>query len=244
MVNFTDFCKQLTDRVNNPTGLNQGENTDFCWASSCMAYLYETNPKGMVDAMFSLYLTGSFKYNTGLGDLIMTPTSVERDAVGSSTFDNNKGLTGHVVDQMLLLSAAENFKGYMNKINKTYKPGDEDNKWWAGAPLSKAHDMWTAFGFNVIVSGTDLWPMPYGQEQDIMTHMANNYSVVLFINSELFKFNRGANTSATHYIRLKALSQTNNIDNVTYWDYGANHTFKIDKGRFNKSLYGIIYIKQ
>ncbi len=57
-----EFIDQMTNRVTNPSELNQGKGTNFCWAAQCLSYVYEKDPKGMVDAMVSLYTGGTFSY--------------------------------------------------------------------------------------------------------------------------------------------------------------------------------------
>src|SRR6202035_263213 len=162
-----EFTEQLKDRVLNPDALNQGKNTDFCWAAACMSYAYGTNPEGMVDAMFSLYTTGKFSYSTGSGDLSLTPTRKARRAVGSDTFKNNtdnqtnkenSGLAGNKVDQMLFMTLAstKNFKSPLNILELRYKPGRQESGLWAGRTFGATVRLWKAFEFSEKAEGSSL----------------------------------------------------------------------------------------
>lgn len=72
-----------------------------------MSYVYEKNPEGMVQAMFGLYTPGTFSYDNGGDGFTFTSADFINNAVGSSTFDNNPGLKGKEVDQMLFMTLGE-----------------------------------------------------------------------------------------------------------------------------------------
>lgn len=176
----------------------------------------------MVDAMFSLYNTGTFNYDNGGDGFKFSPAQYINDAAGSNTFDNNPGLKGNKVDQMLFMTLGAKFKGYTNAADGQYNPGDEDgSKTWAGGVISKAKDMWNAFGYDVKVSGSDLGWSSLNKGGAAM-EMLKSHDVVLFINSPLFLRDEWKNNwFGTHYIRVNQMSSANGNYSVGYWDYGA-----------------------
>jgi RHS repeat-associated protein len=239
-----EFISQLTERINNPSGISQGEGTNFCWAAACASYVYEKNPAGVVEAMFSLYTTGTFSYDNGGDGFSFTPADYINDAAGSGTFNDNAGLAGNKVDQMLFMTLGARFKGYLN-VDDSYDPGDEST-FWASGNLGKAKDLWNAFGYDVKVSGSDLGWGASNKGGTVMTTLKSN-DVVLFVNSPLFfRDNRSANWTGTHYIRVKSLSSSNGLYKVGYWDYGLWKTGKdarrISHKQFWQSTYGMIAI--
>jgi len=240
-----EFINQLTKRIDNPSGINQGEGTNFCWAAACMSYVYEKNPAGMVDAMFSLYTTGTFTYNNGGDGFSFSPADHINDAVGSGTFDDNLGLGNNKVDQMLFMTLSAKFKGYMN-VDRTYNPGDEESPTWSGGNLGKVKEMRNAFGYNVKVSGTDLGWIASDKGGTVMKTM-KSFDVVLYINSSLFlRDNWAANSTGTNFIRVDSLSSSNGLYKVCYWDYGlwktGNDARRIPHNQFLWSTYGMITI--
>ena len=248
-----EFIKSLTERVNTPDGLNQGEETNFCWAAACMSYTYNSDPKGLVDAMFSLYNTGTFTYQNGTDKSVsITPLNYINDAVGGAAFNNEGALANNKADQMLFMTLSAGFKGYMNTDRK-YDTGDEENPSWSGGNFTKAVNLWQSFGHNITYSGADLSNIAtrgYGANQmanSLSSLMSAGFDVTLFVNSPKFKdkpWGELKNISGTHYIRVTGISVLSNSINLNYWDYGkwtTNHS--LTPRQFRTSMYGYIAVK-
>ncbi len=239
-----EFINQLTERINNPSGISQGEGTNFCWIAACASYVYEKNPVGMVEAMFSLYTTGTFTYDNGGEGFSFSSADYINDGAGSGTFDDNTGLAGNKVDQMLFMTLGAKFKGYLN-ADDSYDPGDESTL-WASGNLGKAKNLWNAFGYDVKVSGSDLGWGASNKGGTVMKTL-KSHDVVLFVNSPLFlRDNWGANWWGTHYLRVDKMSSLGGNYTLDYWDYGSwkmgKDARRISHNQFWWSTYGMIAI--
>jgi RHS repeat-associated protein len=277
------FVKQLQSRIEHPEELKQGVGTNFCWAAACMSYVYEHDPKGMVDAMFNLYTTGTFKYSSASGTVSISPAEHVRNAVGSSTstLDEHEGLSGKVVDQMLFMTLAAGFKGenspsglnieqgamhgapavipnpdlepgtklagtegYMN-FDTHYDPGNEGASTWSGANLTKAHELWKAFGYNGEMFGSDIGHfLSNAGINKLFEELANHHEVILFINNPIFKgedkpWNR---FSGTHFIRVTGIKAEGEDMSIHFWDYGGWKDKKLSYTRMADALRGLITI--
>jgi RHS repeat-associated protein len=252
-VSAADFVKAMQERVNKPTEFNQGHGTNFCWAAACMSYVYEKNPLGMVNAMFSLYTTGDFRYSKGDGYItsMSNPSPNIRNEPGSpnSSFKNDIGLTNKA-DQMLLLMLGGAFKSYLN-TDRHYESGDQDRDvitegGWGASSLAKAHELWNSFGYQVKVSGTDI--IGGAATVSSTTTALKTYDIVLFVNGPLFLHDdlRFKNITGTHFIRVDQITNSGGKYNIHYWDYGGwkYRSTPISAGRFSDGTYGIIQIER
>lgn len=215
-----DFVNQLKERVSNPSGVHQGNKTYFCWAAACVSYLYEKNPAGMVEAMFSLYNTGTFCYDNGSEGLSITPPQYINDVVGTETFKDNGPLYNSEIDQMLFLSLGAKFKGYLNNKDLKYDPGDESG-YWASGTLGKVTDVWKAFGYNINSFGSDLgWANI--NKGDAVIEALKSQDVILYVNSSQFirDEKKKVTSTGTHYIRIHGITQKDGVYFISYWDYG------------------------
>jgi hypothetical protein len=235
----------LKERILQPDALNQGEHTNFCWASACMSYTYGTDPVQMVEAMFALYTTGTFTYGPG-GRLSLTPSDGVRDVVGTDEFANNKGLAEHPIDQMLFMTLAdvEQFKGATNIFNTQYdgkrprwlrkgvKPGDQENAFWSGRTFEATVSLLKAFGYDVTARGSSFHGMRLMQSPTHLTpqkevglpdwaasELAAGKDVILFVNGPLLRDETASifkYTVGTHFIRVRSMEQVPDIDTVTF----------------------------
>ncbi|HEX4966044.1 MAG TPA: RHS repeat-associated core domain-containing protein, partial [Thermoanaerobaculia bacterium] len=258
-----EFMEQLEARIREPYGLNQGKGTDFCWAAACMSYAYSTNPEGMVNAMFSLYTTGTFSYSSGSSKLSLTPSEKARIAVGTETFEQNtdnqtnkegSGLAGNKVDQMLLMTLAD-VKDFKSSINTdvNYKKGDQNRGKWAGRTFEATVGLWTAFGFDIVSGGSSfsinkLFQSPaassstkLGLAGSAVSDLERGRDVVLFVNGPLFRgesSNKARETVGTHFIRIRNMEQDKNTGNWSfeYWDYGHKDWRKTKEAMSSQKL--------
>lgn len=270
-VTAKEFIKQLKDRVLNPDALNQGKDTNFCWASACMSYTYGVKPVAMVNAMFRLYTTGTFRYATDDADLALTPSKEARTAVGTDVFkgntdnDRNKpgsGLAGNEVDQMLFMTLADvsAFRGFTN-VDIDYDPYDQEDPKWAGRSFGATVSLWKAFGFDITAKGYSIsWTRFFqsptesaSKEPGLLgwaaTELAGSRDIVLFINGPIFRNEQYSKLSVgvgTHFIRVRKLKQDDAAGNVTiqYLDYGHKdwRTETMPLQRLRYATHGVISI--
>ncbi|HEY3404411.1 MAG TPA: hypothetical protein VGK59_13565, partial [Ohtaekwangia sp.] len=250
-VDPNDFLDQLRARVAEAghEGTNQGAGTNFCWAAAIAKQVYKEDPKGMVDAMKDLYENGTFVYDNNNGGMNVPEASqAARDAVGSDVFNDNqdeeKGRTINELDQMLFMTLADHYEESLNILNQDYDPGDEEDIWASGV-LSKATKIWEDFGFDVEVTGADVKVQGFTivfNVFDVQEAMETN-DVVLYVNSDKFKYDEGLNATATHYIHVVSIEQVGNEYKITYWDYGKEQKpVTMDATQFSSAVYGMIEI--
>jgi hypothetical protein len=249
------FKKQLTERVNNPYGLDQGHGpkkgpggTNFCWIAAAMSYNYAKHPSKMVDLMINLFSNG----DASMGNMAIGVTQSLRDAVGSNTFDNDGGLKGQLVDQLLFMSIAGNVKGYVNLLNLSYDKEDEDAT-WASGNFSKFNKLMNVFGNKVESRGQDAKTCGVSTIE-IMDAQSVGKTVMLFVFSASFKNPppRGSsgdnlnpkNVFGTHFIQIRNVTQDGDNLKMDYWDYGGwtkDHIISVESLR--NCTYGILTTK-
>lgn len=246
------FLSQLRERTA-PGGhekTNQGFDTNFCWAAAIVKHVYENDPKGMADAMISLYNTGILQYDNNNGGLTVPEASQSaRNAIGTEVFDNNQNLaegrTINELDQMLFMTLADHYWGYSN-ANWDYDPNDEESSFWAGATLGKAVGVWEDFGYDIEATGSDVigWLNTGVNKINAINEALETKDVVLFINSGAFKKNDQAmNITATHFIHVFSIEPMSGGQyKVVYWDYGRVREARLDATQFALSVYGMIEI--
>lgn len=236
-------------------GANQGAGTNFCWAAAIAKHAYKNDPKGMAEAMIGLYENGTFVYDNNNGGMNVPEASpAARNAVGDEqVFGNNqdeaRGRTINELDQMLFmtLADAEKYRGISN-LEWDYDPDDEEDWKWSGKVLSKSTKVWEDFGFDVEVTGADVKLEGFTVVLnifDVQEAMETN-DVVLYVNSDKFKFNRGSDiTTATHYIHVVSIEQVGNKYKITYWDYGSEQKpVTMDATQFSEAVYGMIKLSK
>ncbi len=243
------FISQLTDRIINPYMLNQGK-TLFCWAAAPVAYFYDQSPVNMVEAVFNLYASGTFRFFNGNEYLSLTPGNRSVCAVGSETFSKNSDpLSGKVVDQMVLLTFADSYKCWIN-IDHRFNPGDQRKAIWAGATLNKEKRVWRDFGINVKKHGSDMLWAKKNKADILKDAIDQNKAVVLYINAAYF--NKKADkirmmrrrppfiTTGSHYILVKGFEKKQDEYRITFWDDDGLQNYSISPDLFQRSVFGIV----
>lgn len=247
-VDAKNFIEQLTVRVVHPEQLHQGDGTNFCWAAASMSYMIENDPRGYVGLMFGLYVNGKGVYEHGAERLQLEPSASVRESVGSEVFDDNAGLTGQIVDQMLLMTLADTFKGWINRVNRAYDEGDEEKFTWAGGDFSKFCRVMRAFDYTIQASGYDLLKRYTDKGRRIIEEQAAGHDVILFVHSPTFKKKRWGwmwNELGTHYVRVTNFRELGEEYVMDFWDYGEWHReHRLEQFRFEMCTYGVVIIKK
>jgi len=244
------FTSQLKDRVKNPSNFSQGDNTNFCWAAAVASYEYQTDPERMAKLMTELYLYGQSQS----GDLTLSTAKQIQRTVGSNTFDKNEGLSGQLVDQMLLLTLAHNFKDYVNILNNKYDPGDQ-NGLWASGTFNKFAAALKAFGHDIYAHGYDVMNVDVtGKNGSVITdEQTLKRDIFLFVNSASFKNpppeasdpnNFGGPPVGTHFVRIRNFTSVGDNYSFDYLDYGSWKPHVINRHAFERATFGIVTVEK
>jgi hypothetical protein len=247
-----EFTEDLRSRVLNPYGMDQGHKTgpgggtNFCWVAAACSYQYQRDPAMMVNLMMDLYSNG----HATIGSIDLLVRDNIRRAVFSNTFDNDGGLAGQAADQLLFLSIAANYKGYVNLLNSEYDPEDED-KTWASGNFNKFVGLLKAFGSNIVTAkGTDLGTSEVLGEsaQTLMNAQNAGQTIFLYVYSAHFKEpppdgSFAPSPSASHFVQVRNVQRNGNQFTMDYWDYGGWHSHKISLEGLRRATFGIVTTK-
>jgi len=236
-ISYDRLTKDLITRVNNPKSLNQGQETNFCWAAAFSTFLLRKDPQGIAKAIIGLYQTGTFHY----ANVSITPAKEIIANIGTETFANNAELNDNVIDQMLLMTLASEYKGYIN-FDRNYNSGDEEKATYAGRPIGAYNKVFNDFGITHRRVGSDFgWT---GDNAAELQSLNSDNTVFLYINSGFFF--RGAKVPVTgsHYVILEDINITEGQVTFTYWDYGHENgrTVTMSQNKFNHGTFGAIIV--
>lgn len=231
------LVKDLRHRISHPSELNQGVGTNFCWAAAFSTYLLSKDPKGISQAILTYYETGVFTY----GQVSITPNPQIKANIGTETFANNTGLDNNVVDQMLLMTLATQYQGYIN-FDKNYESGDEEKGTYAGRPIGAYEKLFTDFGINYRRVGSDLgWT---GENADQLSSLIQNNTIFLYVNSGFLFRDGKLPLTGSHYVILQNINIDGDLVTFNYWDYGhkEGRTLTMTVDKFNKGTFGAIIV--
>ncbi len=229
----------LTERISNPKGLNQGMRTKFCWAASFSSYLVQKDPEGIAKSIIDFYETGVWEY----GNLSIIPSTSIFTAIGSDTFYDNYGLDKNVVDQMLVMILATRYLGYIN-IDQTYHPGDEEKAIYAGRPIQCYERLFKDFGLTFRKVGADMrWK---GNNAKELEDLKEGNIIFLYVNSDYLFKKKKISLHGSHYVVLESIKCQNKKVTFTYWDYGNEDgkTVTMSRRKFNKGTFGAIILPE
>jgi hypothetical protein len=238
---------QLQERVKNPYSLKQGR-TFFCWSAIPVAHLYENDPIGMVEAVFGLYSTGEFRLRNGSTMLSLHASKACKRAVGTKSFCRwqNK-LAGRMVDQMVFLVFAENYKCWLN-IDRKYNRGDQLNPFWAGATLSKEQKLWEDLGYTVDKYGADLLWIQNNKAELIEGAVNSDGLIALYVNQAGFK-KRWLHIGKikvlpplqlypSHFVFIKQFKKVDAGYSIQYWDMDGFQQDTLTSAQLQRSVFG------
>ncbi len=234
---YSELITDLTERVNNPKALNQGQGTNFCWAAAFSTYILRKDPKGVAQAIINYYQTGTFTY----GNISLTPDNSIIEAIGTETFAENGALNNNKVDQMLLMTLASAYKGYIN-FDKNYNPGDQGKATYAGRPIGAYEKLFIDFGINYRRVGSDFgWT---GDNASELNSFIQDNTIFLYINSGFFFRGGKLPVNGSHYVLLEDITVDAGQVTFTYWDYGHENgrTITMSQEKFNHGTFGAIIV--
>ncbi len=232
------FLKNIKENINNPIGIYPGNGTNFCGYGALLYLFLQDDPLGYVKLLMQLYNNG----NATFGKTHFTPSKSIKIAAGKLKY---KGILDiHPAEQMLYLSLADHFKGYLNIFNRKYDLGDEDT-FWASVNYAKFNRMVrNLLSFNVKANGSDLIRPRVGNLFDDITDKVKNGTVVLFINNRIVHKKNHVMIKLgvpTHFIVIEKISKENDIITLVYWDYGGKTLIQMSSAFLQRIIFGISY---
>jgi hypothetical protein len=257
------YMANVSANVGDSTVLYQGKSTNFCGYAAMMTYVIEKDPAGYTQMMIDLYTNGEAIYHGG-DDIHLKPRTKTRkgkvtklaEAAGSEKlndkFKNPNILDDQVrgvADQVMFLSMADSFKGYVNP-DRSYDEGNE-NTVWAGTNLGKFMDMMVEFGYEAKEWGSDLGDPFHNTPKIVIRELAKGNDVFLYVHSHTFKISPEKYKDEkplypTHFMRVRNFTMNKTID-LQYWDYGKWNEPPVkgmSLGQFNRSTFGVISVKK
>ena len=235
------FFKNLRENVEHPLYIHQGKPTYFCGYAALTHFMVMNEPEEYVKLLIELFKTGETitKDNRKL-----TSSKEIRNAAG--TLYNKGEMDINHADQIWFMTLADNYKGYLNWRNPTYKPGDENN-FWAASNYKKFNRMVRSLtGLEVHARGSDLFGPMIGSYYDFIKEKNEENTVILYLNNKVLypnKFFKFILRTPTHFVVLYDLKREGKYNMLDYWDYGLRTQMNLKKNKFRKLVYGITYIE-
>jgi hypothetical protein len=233
------FFSNIRKNIIYPAKINQGASTNFCGYAAMTHLMITYYPELYTHHMLTLYRTGK-------ADILhktLHPSDAIRQAAG--TLRNKGELDLLHADQLWFLTLADNFKGYMNIIDKKYNPGDE-NKIWAGTNYGKFNRMVKSFSDRPLTAaGSDFLRPMKSSFYEYISQQLQEGIVVLYVNSKFLyphKFTLFKLRAPTHFIVLYSLTETDGMIDIKYWDYGLKTEQLITRKRLRKLIFGVTTI--
>jgi hypothetical protein len=242
-INPKRFVENLRKNIEHPLFFYAGANTNFCsyaaLSYSCLKY----EPLRYVQFMIKIYKEGTAVYR----HVYFTPSSQIKQAAGLLHFKGELDINH--ADQLWFLVLADHFKGYLNILSLTYKPGAED-KFWAATNFAKFNNMLRRMcNYEVKSLGSDIIRPNIPHTADYLREKLDaGYDVFLYLNNTILhkkNHNKIKKRIPTHFVVLTDIYEDDNdIVTLTYWDYGFKTLQQIDAVTFKKIIYGITWCKQ
>jgi hypothetical protein len=231
-----NFLENLKINVDHPLSPYPGIGTNFCGYGALTYLLLQDDPLGYAKFMVTLYTHG----NARLGKVHFSPSKAVRTAAGTLKY---KGLLDiRPAEQMLYLSLADEFKGYLNFFNRHYDPGDE-NTFWASVNYAKFNRMVRKLlNYQVSARGTDLIQPSVGNTFDFISRHMNEGITVLFLNNRILHKKNHEKVKfevPTHFVILERIIKTKDVITMVYWDYGGQTLREIRPEFLHKIVFGI-----
>ena len=240
---------QLNERILNPYRLHQGRSF-FCWSAIPIVYLLEHYPDKMKDAIWGLYHEGKFNYTHGTQTIEWKLSERAQGAIGSKTMNKkNNELNGRIVDQMVFMSFAEQYKCWFN-LDRRYNAWDQINPFYAGASLRKAANIWKAFGIETYVQGHDFFWIKSNKWKICKQFIEEGFQIELYINGLTFTNKKimpifpSMPFFPTHFVWLKSIEEVDHRLKIVFWDRDGFQTLTMSETRFNWAVFGVVAFKE
>ncbi len=230
------FMNNILLNVNDRFSMYPGIGTYFCGYGALSYLLLQDDPLGYVKFMTTLYRNGK----ATLGTQLITPSTIIRKTAGTLKY---KGLLDiRPAEQMLYLSLADHFKGYLNILNRKYDAGDE-NRFWASVNYAKFNRMLRkTLKYNIHARGSDLQQPAVGNVFDYINNEMKKGTVALYLNNRILhkkKHERIKLGLPTHFVILENISRTEDHITLVFWDYGGKTLLQVKPAFLHKIIFGI-----
>ena len=232
------FLQNLKTNIYQPITIYPGNGTNFCGYGALTYLLLLDDPLGYAKLLVQLYREGKATF----GNINFNPSPAIKKAAGLLKY---KGVLDiRPAEQMLYLSMADRFKGYLNMFNRKYDPDDED-RFWASVNYAKFNRMIRKLLlYKVKAKGADLIRPRVGDLYQYISEKMKTGTVVLYINNRIvYKKNHVAIKLGfpTHFIVAEKISQENGIITLVYWDYGSKTLLQLSPAFFKRVVFGVTY---
>ncbi len=236
------FIQNLRRNITHPLFVYAGSNTNFC-GYAAMSYSCISNyPLRYVRFMMDMYTKGEADFR----DVHFNPSLNVKKAAGQLRFKGELDINH--ADQLWFLSLADHFKGYLNWINLSYDPGDED-RFWAATNFAKFNRMVRKMcNYEVKSIGSDLIRPTIGNLPGFLEEkLAENHQVFVYLNNTILHkkdHNKVKKRIPTHYVVLLNVSESNGMVTLTYWDYGFKTLQQLPIKVVKRIIFGITWCKK
>lgn len=230
------FWRNVRQNVLQPQSVNQGKSTNFCGYAAFTHILVSYRPDIYVATIIQLYTEGKAAFPKKK----LHPDNRVKKAAG--TLRNKGVLDANHADQLWFLTLADQFKGYLNWIDQSYKPGDE-NTLWAATNFSKFNRMLRVIGdYTLEAAGSDMLRPMRGNTLEYLQAKQQEGIVLLYLNSKFLhptRFTLFKLRAPTHFVVLYEVFETPYGIEFKYWDYGLKTAQQLTPKRLRKIIFGI-----
>ena len=235
-VNPLLFIQNLKTNIYQPLSMYAGRGTNFCGYGALAYLLLQDDPLGYAKFMLTLYKDGK----ASMGNSNFEPANIIKKTAGTLKY---KGILDiRPAEQMLYLTLADHYKGYLNIFNLHYDQGDE-NRFWASVNYAKFNRMVRQMlHYEVYARGTDLRQPSVGNTCDYIMSKMNKGIVVLFLNNRILHKKKHEKIKLgvpTHFVILENIIRTEDMITLVYWDYGSKTLLQIKPEFLHKIVFGI-----
>ncbi len=231
------FLTNLKTFTIEPLSFYEGKATNFC-AYSALTYIpLEYDPLGFSKFMVTLYRYGK----ANMGNTTFTPSKAVREEAGRIKYKG--ALDINPAGQMWFLALADEFKGYINMLNRRFDEGDE-NTLWASTNYAKFNRMLRKlFPVKTKARGADLLkPRVPNLPLYLEEQLKEGIVFVYLNNKKLYRktHTREVISTPTHFVMLVESRRLENGDvEFIYWDYGLKSLRQLSPAFLKNIVYGI-----
>ena len=230
------FLQNIKINIHQPLSMYAGRGTNFCGYGALAYLLLQDDPLGYAKFMLTLYKDGK----AIMGSASFNPSTAIKRTAGTLKY---KGLLDiRPAEQMLYLTLADHFKGYLNIFKRHYDMGDE-NRFWASVNYAKFNRMIRQMlHYKVNARGNDLMQPWVGNTYDYITSKMKEGIVVLFVNNRVLHKKKHEKIKfgvPTHFVILKNIIKTTDLITLVYWDYGHKTLLQLKPEFLHKIVFGI-----
>lgn len=230
------FLQNLKLNIHERLSIYPGNGTNFCGYGAFTYLLLQDDPLGYARFMLTLYKEG--KATMGISEF--DPSPIIKKTAGTLKYKGT--LDMRPAEQMLYLTLADHFKGYVNIFNRHYDPGDE-NTFWASVNYAKFNRMVRhMLNYHVQARGTDLIQPKVGNIYDYIAVKMKEGIVVLYLNNRILHKKKQEKIKLgipTHFVVLQKISKADDMVTLIYWDYGHKTLRQIKPEFLHKIVFGV-----